>query len=196
MTARKDGSSASLQQNSRPSSPCSLRASRDVAWPSAAERMLSQPLTPSLESDPPVRLGHPSRPYYSAIRKNMSRPGSPVLPRTPSPVPSHYDYAPRGTKSLDGGDRPHSPLHYAHHSRPMSMVLPGQVYPERPYSGFSLSGETEMRMNLARWRKEDAPDQPGDYLFREMGRSRMRMKVKGTVKRLGRGLKCFVLGRS
>lgn len=53
-----------------------------------------------------------------------------------------------------------------------------------------------MRMELARWRQEDAPDQPGDFHFQEMHRSRIRGKVKGTVKRLGKGLKHLVLGRS
>jgi len=185
----------SLHLHSLPSSPSPPRESTDVPSSSAAETVESQAPTSPLESDPLVRLGHPSRPYYSAIRKNMSRPGSPVPPRTPSPIPSQFDYIPRGTKSLDGGERPYACLHYAPHSRPMSMVLPGQVQPQRPYTGFSLSGETEMRMNLARWRQEDAPDQPGDYLFQERERSRARVKMKRTVKKLGKSLKHLVLGK-
>lgn len=186
----------SLYLHSRPSSPLPARSSQDISSPPAMDTMQSQapPISPS-ENDPPVRLGHPSRPYYSAIRKNMSRPGSPALPRTPSPIPSQFDYVPRGTKSLDGGERPYTCLHHAHHSRPMSMVIPGQVQPQRPYTGFSLSGETEMRMNLARWRQEDAPDQPGEYLFQERDRSRARLKMKHTVKRFGKCLKHLVLGR-
>lgn len=183
----------SLHLHSPPSSPYPPRESKDVSSPSAVETVQS-PTSP-LESDPLVRLGHPSRPYYSAIRKNMSRPGSPASPRTPSPIPSQFDYVPRGTKSLDGGERPYACLHYAPHSRPMSMVLPGQVQPQRPCTGFSLSGETEMRMNLARWRQEDAPDQPGDYLFQERERSRARARMKRTVKKLGKSLKYLVLGR-
>jgi len=76
----------------------------------------------------------------------------------------------------------------------MSMVLPGHAVPVNLYSGFSLSGETEMRMNLAKWRKEDAPDEPGDYLFKETIRPGKGMK--GRVKKLGKGLRDLMLGRS
>lgn len=150
----------------------------------------------AVSAEPPVRIGHPSRPYYTVIRKNMSRPstaGNPsTLPRTPSPIPSDYDYAPRATKSLDCGER--IPVQFGRDSRPMSMVLPGQAVPANMFSGFSLSGETEMRMNLARWRKEDGPDEPGDYLFKETGH---RGKgIKGRVRKLGKGLRDLVLGRS
>ncbi|KAG1736552.1 hypothetical protein EDB19DRAFT_1720960 [Suillus lakei] len=153
------------------------------------------PSTP-VSTEPPVRIGHPSRPYYTVIRKNMSRPGTPVLPsslsRTSSPIPSDYDYPPRATRSLDCGER--IPVQFGRDSRPMSMVLPGQAVPVNLYSGFSLSGETEMRMNLARLRKEDGPDEPGDYLFKETG---LHGKgIKGRVRKLGKGLRDLVLGRS
>ncbi|KAG2061070.1 hypothetical protein BDR06DRAFT_947578 [Suillus hirtellus] len=149
-----------------------------------------------MSAEIPVRIGHPSRPYYTVIRKNMSRPSTPglpsSLPRTPSPIPSDYDYAPRGTRSLDCGER--VSVQFGRDSRPMSMILPGQAIPVNVYSGFSLSGETEMRMNLARWRKEDGPDEPGDYLFKETGH---RGKgIKGRVRKLGKGLRDLVLGRS
>ncbi|KAH7884770.1 hypothetical protein F5I97DRAFT_1938139 [Phlebopus sp. FC_14] len=199
MALLKRKSSLSLHSRSRPSSP--LRESIDIGPTSAVEARQSHTLSFALSQDretPPVRLGHPSRPYYSAIRKNMSRPSSPALsvstPRTPSPIPSHLDYTPRETKSLDGGER--SFVHYARHPRPMSMDGPGQGIPVSPYSGFSLSGETEMRMYLARWRQEEAPDEPGDYLFREMGRGRGRVNVKGKVKKFSKGLKDLVFGRS
>ncbi|KAL4062897.1 hypothetical protein J3A83DRAFT_1498763 [Scleroderma citrinum] len=179
----------SMHPHSRPSSPSPVCGSKDTSSPSTGTMQSQAPTSPS-GSDPLVRLGHPSRPYYSAIRKNMSRPSSPVLPRTPSPILSQFEYVPRGTKSLDGGERPYTSLHYAHHSRPMSMILPGQTY-----SGFSLSGETEMRINLARWRQEDAPDAPGDYLFQERSRSRIRTKMKHSVRKLGKSLKHLVLGK-
>ncbi|KAF9223349.1 hypothetical protein BS17DRAFT_754336 [Gyrodon lividus] len=191
----KRKSSLSLHSRSRPSSP--LRESIDIPAASAVEVRQSHALSfaPSQDNDPPVRLGHPSRPYYSAIRNNMSRPTSPAFsmsaPRTPSPISS---YAPRETKSLDGGDR--SCVHYAQELRPMSMVLPGQVMSAGSRSGFSLSGETELRMSLARWRRDNAPDEPGDYHFREMGQSRTKVDMKGKVKKLGKGLKNLVLGKS
>ncbi|KAG9315388.1 hypothetical protein JVU11DRAFT_4535 [Chiua virens] len=103
-----------LQKRESSLSPRSCSPLRDCidAYPmSAVETRQSHALSLTASSHdhdaPPanVRLGHPSRPYYSAIRKDMSRPTSPVFsitaPRTPSPIPSHVDYVPRGTKSLD-----------------------------------------------------------------------------------------------
>lgn len=195
MTLLKRGSSLSLRSRSP------LRESVDRYPTSRVESRQSHALslTPSHDHDaPPVRLGHPSRPYYSAIRKDMSRPTSPVFslaaPRTPSPISSHVDYVPRGTKSLDCGDR--SGIQYAGELRPMSMVLSGQATSSIASHGFSLSGEMELRMNLARWRRENAPDEPGGYHFRERSRSRTGINMKGKVKQLGKGLKDFVLGRS
>ncbi|KAF9238527.1 hypothetical protein BU15DRAFT_47708 [Melanogaster broomeanus] len=195
----KRKSSHSFHSRSRsPSSP--LRESIDIPPSFAMEVRQPDALSfaPSHDNDPPpVRLGHPSRPYYSVIRKNMSRPTSPVFsiysPRTPSPIPSPLDYAPRETKSLDCGDRSCT---YGQQLRPMSMVLPGQDRSGSPGPGFSLSGETELRMKLARWRHENALDEPGDYHFQEMGRSRSKMNMKGKVKKLSKGLKDLVLGRS
>ena len=171
--------------------PHATQAPRVALTPSPAHSPLRTPVS----AEPPVRIGHPNRPYYTVIRKNMSRPGTPVFPqRTASPIPkSDYDYAPRATKSLDCGER--TPARFSLDSRPMSMVMPGQANLVNAYSGFSLSGETEMRMNLARWRKEDAPDEPGDYLFKETGRCRHGM-LKGRVKKFGKGLRDLVLGRS
>lgn len=197
MPSLKRMSSLSCRSRSQQSSP----AFDDRAESPAPHTMHVAPApspapSTAVSAEHPVRIGHPSRPYYTVIRKNMSRPGTPVLPsslvRTPSPIPSDYDYAPRATRSLDCGER--ISVQFGRDSRPMSMVLPGQAVPVNLYSGFSLSGETEMRMNLARWRKEDGPDEPGDYLFKETGH---RGKgIKGRVRKLGKGLRDLVLGRS
>ena len=195
MPLLKHMSSLSFRSRS-PQSSCDSRAQSPVPHatqaPHVARTPSPAPLTP-VSAELPVRIGHPNRPYYTAIRKNMSRPGTPVLlPRTPSPMPSDYDYAPRATKSLDCGE--HTPMQFGRDSRPMSMVVPGEVIPVNFYSGFSLSGETEMRMNLARWRKEDAPDEPGDYLFKETTGRFGKGMLKGRVKKLGKGLRDFMLG--
>lgn len=195
MTLLPRGSSLS------PRSRSPLRGSVDIYSTSAVEARQSHALSPTPSHDhdaSPVRLGHPSRPYYSAIRKDMSRPTSPVFsitaPRTPSPIPSQVDYVSRGTKSLDCGDR--SGIRHARELRPMSMVLSGQAsMSPNAGSGFSLSGEMELRMNLARWRQEDS-DEPGSYHFRETSRSPTRVNMKRRVKQLGKGLKELVLGRS
>ncbi|KAG1866131.1 hypothetical protein F4604DRAFT_1778923 [Suillus subluteus] len=190
-------SSLSCRSRSQQSSPAiDDRTESPVPYPVHVAPTPSPAPSTAVSAEPPVRIGHPSRPYYTAIRKNMSRPstaGHPSsLARTPSPIPSDYDYSPRATKSLDCGER--IPVQFGRDSRPMSMVLPGQAVPVNLFSGFSLSGETEMRMNLARWRKEDGPDEPGDYLFKETG---YRGKgIKGRVRKLGKGLRDLVLGRS
>lgn len=195
MTLLPRGSSVS------PRSRSPLRDSVDIYPTSAVEGRQSHALSLTSSPDhdaPPVRLGHPGRPYYSVIRKDMSRPTSPVFSiaasRTPSPIPSQEDYVPRGTKSLDCGDRS-GVQPYARELRPMSLVLSGPATSPTAGSGFSLSGEMELRMNLARWRREDAPDEPGGYHFQETCRS-PKMNMKGRVKRLGKGLKELVLGRS
>ncbi|KAG6369683.1 hypothetical protein JVT61DRAFT_14108 [Boletus reticuloceps] len=128
MTLLPRGSSLS------PRSRSPLRESVGIYPTSTVEARQSHAVSPTSSPDrdaPPVRLGHPSRPYYSAIRKDMSRPTSPVFsiaaPRTPSPIPPQLDYVPRGTKSLDCGDR--SGIQYARELRPMSMVLSGQTPP-------------------------------------------------------------------
>ncbi|KAG1845314.1 hypothetical protein DFJ58DRAFT_801149 [Suillus subalutaceus] len=190
-------SSLSCRSRSQQSSPAiDDRTESPAPYPVHVAPTPSPAPSTAISAEPPVRIGHPSRPYYTAIRKNMSRPstaGHPSsLARTPSPIPSDYDYSPRATKSLDCGER--IPVQFGRDSRPMSMVLPGQAVPVNLFSGFSLSGETEMRMNLARWRKEDGPDEPGDYLFKETG---YRGKgIKGRVRKLGKGLRDLVLGRS
>ncbi|KAH7928129.1 hypothetical protein BV22DRAFT_232536 [Leucogyrophana mollusca] len=193
MTLLKRKSSISLRSRVRTPSPFLSRVetATPCSDPARSSYMLS--LASSMGIDPPARLGHPSRPYYTAIRQNMSRPTTPCLPRTPSPVSPEFDYMPRGTRSLDCGER--LSMEFGCQSRPMSMVLPGHITSASPFSGFSLSGETEMRMALAKWRHEDAPDVPGDYHFHDMGQ-RGKVGVKGKVKKLGQGLKELVLGRT
>ncbi|KIM84987.1 hypothetical protein PILCRDRAFT_377823 [Piloderma croceum F 1598] len=150
-----------------------------------------------------VRVGHPSRPYYSAIRpSNMSRPNSPFgssSPTSPSsffspppPLPCASDLASRTSYQghvVDGGD---------------STI------------GFSLSGEMELRMGLARFRSAEGEGPPlhphpsSEYRFREMGTAAegsskaVRSKggcvkgsgrIGGKMKRLGMGIMEVVLGR-
>ena len=57
-------------------------------------------------------------------------------------------------------------------------------------SGFSVSGETELRMDLARSRSMDGV--PSDFAFREMKPDASTVKAK--VKSLGKTLKSFLRG--
>lgn len=154
---------------------------------------------PSLESSlamPQVRLGHPSRPYYTAIRPHsMSRPSSPFstppASRAPSPslpltfTPTNYS----NTQSL-------------YQASPVRNSLP--TMGSNATIGFSLSGETELRMALARWRSLDGvvqDDQPAEYTFRDIapetsrGKPKKCVKIGRRVKRLGMEIMELVLGR-
>ncbi|KAJ7579022.1 hypothetical protein C8J56DRAFT_1030456 [Mycena floridula] len=113
------------------------------------------------------RLGCPSRPYYTAIRKNMS---SPSPSRAPSPTLS----PPPDSSSLyskeffiDTSSALLSPPLFSgstqSHSSPRSRLY-------GPFSGkssgFSVSGETEMRMLLAKDTGRDHQNGSG-YKFKE-----------------------------
>lgn len=146
--------------------------------------------TPKTRSSSPVRLGHPSRPYYTAIRKNTSpstpsrsRPQSAVAPMTstatmtnasrhlsmsamPPPAFSTFDV------NDDNGDfEVHSgpsnsarlSLSSSHHRQPYDSCTQTHIRNTQSLSraangifsnrsngfGFSMSGETELRMALA-----------------------------------------------
>ncbi|KAJ6621072.1 hypothetical protein B0H10DRAFT_2018525 [Mycena sp. CBHHK59/15] len=156
-----------------------------------------------------IRLGHPSRPYYSAIRKNMSRPNSPLANASTNPSrptsmvlsqsppiaqrPS-FDYLQRifdDTEDINGDEvafgSPHSRRGSA--SR-FSFGLGGfSSPPSTSNSGFSVSGEMEMRMALAALARE-AHQQDPSFQFQETGR--MQSTISWHVKKLGRGLKDLV----
>ncbi|KZT29776.1 hypothetical protein NEOLEDRAFT_1174785 [Neolentinus lepideus HHB14362 ss-1] len=96
---------------------------------------------------PAVKLGHPSRPYYTAIRKNMTS----RLP-TASPPPS----------TLGNDIEPPSPPLDVHRpalrqalSYPYTIPSSHPTYSFNSPTGFSLSGETELRMALSVTRKRE-----------------------------------------
>ncbi|KAF5379693.1 hypothetical protein D9615_005733 [Tricholomella constricta] len=168
-----------------------------------------------------VRLGHPSRPYYSAIRPNMSRPTSPIdspgarslspppspqasrlrpvsLP-TPARAPSPGIFSVLSSTSALSEEDEESPFE-SFAFRPRSASAHNDIHP-RPFAfgslsrrtgaGFSLSGETELRMALAReLADEDA------YKFKDMGKRRGRARVMRKVRELKKGLKGLVTGKS
>ncbi|KAG6916203.1 hypothetical protein DXG01_007833 [Tephrocybe rancida] len=142
-----------------------------------------------------VRLGHPSRPLYSAIRPNMSRPstaiGPPARPsrpislpapsRAPSPGIMSVLSSPSALYDEDGYafERPTS----SHGRGVPSFPAFGSI--SRRDAGFSLSGETELRMALAR-------DHVDAFKFKDMGK-RHSGKVMTKVKQVGKGLKGLVM---
>ncbi|KDQ57228.1 hypothetical protein JAAARDRAFT_289001 [Jaapia argillacea MUCL 33604] len=154
-------------------------------------RSFSPPPPPSPTHSTPaptVRVGHPSRPYYTAIRRHMytpmSAPSTPMGNSYPASIASSY--APSLPCSLP------LPLRHAHHDMPRRFSTALDTDPGRPslrqavstphgYSGFSLSGETELRMNLARRTSQS----DFRFKFHETGKSG---GVKGRIQSFGKGI--------
>lgn len=124
----------------------------------------------------PVRLGHPSRPYYTAIRPHLnngvtiSRPNTPT---TPSSVPSPVTPADKG-QSLSSTPPGRPSFEF---TRPRRSTT----------SGWSLSGEIELRIALSQRREEEEGVAPH-------GSEKRRSIVRG-VRKLGVGLRNLVLRR-
>ncbi|KAJ7675320.1 hypothetical protein B0H17DRAFT_132089 [Mycena rosella] len=157
-----------------------------------------------------VRLGHPARPYYSAIRKNMSRPNSPLEnssmnPSRPAsmappshassslqPSPMSFGYLPNAfDDDTDDDDTFISPppSHRRSSSR-FSFGLGGFSSPASALqSGSSVSGEMEMRMALAALARE-SHEQGSGFQFQETGK--MHASVSWRAKQLGKRLKDLV----
>ncbi|KAH9054632.1 hypothetical protein EDB87DRAFT_1640439 [Lactarius vividus] len=120
----------------------------------------------------PVRLGHPSRPYYTAIRPHfnngvtVSRPDTPT---TPSSAPSPVTPAEKG-QSLSSSPQGRPSFEF---TRPRRSTT----------SGWSLSGEIELRIALSQRREE------------EEGGSEKRGSIARGVRKLGAGLRNLVLRR-
>lgn len=216
-----------------------------LAFPPLADMspyMYNQPPTPSA-----VRIGHPNRPYYSAIRKNVPRPTSPnngqspvaSPPSSPSmsiasfasnPVLTSHTSPPNGSHStgfvlmqhqcfidvpfddddLDDGAESCIPYpllrHNAHSSRnftatpapsafsrsehPLRLGFTSPVRGTAAIHGCSVSGETELRMALARGGGLVAADEGSShYRFRDMNHDHGLMD---RVRRLRRGLRELV----
>lgn len=179
MAARmRKRSSQSLRERSPPST---IKRS---APPSAVSSSQT-----SRAPSPEPRLGSAERPYYTAIRKNMSRPTTPFI-TSPSSSPPPISYMPtrmsvENTSSPEPspGMRPSTdytstarigPEFGGHAMRPSADYMTysrvsgsGSLPPRRP--GGSVSGEIELRMALAARRSEEGPSSGArtEYVFRE-----------------------------
>ncbi|KZV60737.1 hypothetical protein PENSPDRAFT_659398 [Peniophora sp. CONT] len=184
MAARmRKRSSQSLRERSPPSTIKRSAPPSSSGLPSTATSSQT-----SRAPSPEPRLGSAERPYYTAIRKNMSRPTTPFIPtpssspppisymptrmsaeNTSSPEPSpgmrpSHDYMSTTRVSEFGGHVVRPSNDYASYSRVSGS---GSLPPRRP--GGSVSGEIELRMALAARRSEEGPS-PGartEYVFRE-----------------------------
>ncbi|KAG6844285.1 hypothetical protein H0H87_008154 [Tephrocybe sp. NHM501043] len=158
-----------------------------------------------------VRLGHPSRPLYTAIRPNMSRPssssGPPSPPQTPQKLRPHRPTslparAPSPgimtilstTTALHEEEEPvfesfaYRPRSMPSHDRTLTR-LPAFGSISRHRGGFSVTGETELRMALAR---EGGGDHEDIFKFKDMeDRSGGKLLVK--MRQLKEGLKGLIM---
>jgi hypothetical protein len=142
-------------------------------------RVLEVPLPQPTPVSPitPVRLGHPSRPYYTAIRPHLNHGATvsrPDTPTTPSTAPSPVTPADKGQS-----------LSSTSHGRPSFEF----TRPRRSTtSGWSLSGEIELRIALSQRREEVERVVP-------RGSEKRGSIVRG-VRKLGAGLRNLVIRRS
>ncbi|KAI0787756.1 hypothetical protein C8Q74DRAFT_1197045 [Fomes fomentarius] len=173
----------------RAKSPTSIRFSTPL--PGAMPK--DKDITGSANNIP---LGHPQRPLYTAIRKNMSRPGSPSPP--PTGARPNFDAAfqtlvyERQTRSLDIPTPRYGSLSRASQLAISSEYARPALFPiaTRSGHGFSVSGETELRMDLARSRSVDGV--PSDFAFQEVRRQDRDASMKTKVKNLGKTIKSFL----
>ena len=119
-------------------------------------------------------------------------------PESPTPSATSFDFHcqtlvyERGTRSLDIDVGMEPTLRYGSLARASQLAIAytgarPALFGPGAAAGFSVSGETEMRMDLARSRSIDGV--PGDFAFREGKRKRDGAGVKARVKSLGKTLK-------
>ncbi|KAI0316732.1 hypothetical protein OF83DRAFT_1084066 [Amylostereum chailletii] len=182
-------SSRSLRSRASSLSPSNPHATETSPRKGKEPVSLALSSTSAPECVPNVRLGHPSRPYYTAIRKNMSRPSTPFGPHSANDSSAHPPPSP--VRSTFSQARPS--MDYA----PSAVVVPQRMsVPARRggTSGWSVSGEMEMHIALAARRSADAPHVRQEYVFYDTPQP-LKEKVS-KMRRLGQGLKKLVLGRS
>ncbi|KAH9838447.1 uncharacterized protein C8Q71DRAFT_530935 [Rhodofomes roseus] len=181
MAMLRKRSSRSLRKRSMPllSSKTSSKLVDDYG-PVVPVQAVLPSRSPSPSSAPFVPLGHPERPLYTAIRKSMTPPGLPPAPRSDVANASlHAVLLERGAKSLDM-------------PRPATIGRSHRLREPVPASdwtaGCSITGETELRMDLARCRSADVVTSRG----REANPGGVREKVKN----LGKGLRELLTRRT
>ena len=161
------------------SSTRTLRRKHHMTFPRQKSTRSLRSWTPAISPPQPapvtsvVRLGHPSRPYYTAIRPHLnnggvsSRPDTPTTPVSAPPMSSDKDQSlpspPPGRPSFE-------------FTRPRSSTT----------SGWSLSGEIELQIELSQRREEKEGAFHG---------SEKRGSIVRGVRKLGNGLRDLVLRR-
>lgn len=177
--------------------------SEPIGKPTAPRtRMLSAPTTPlrSVRSGPLVPLGHPSRPLYTAIRKNMHWASSPYSTPPESPTKSTFSDA-RVVRSVASLDFEH-PLTEEEEEEALheSLTAFSSRYISKVTNGCSLSGEAELRIALSRHRNPERNDsiESGSSSKTKVDASKDKpsLKVVCTLgRKFGRGLRDLLVPR-
>lgn len=157
-----------------------LRRKHHMTFPRQKSTRSLRSWTPAISPPQPapmtsvVRLGHPSRPYYTAIRPHLTSGGVSSRPNTPTTPVS----APPTTSTDKGQSLPSPPLGRPsfEFTRPRSSTT----------SGWSLSGEIELQIELSQRREEKEGAVHG---------SGKRGSIVHGVRKLGNGLRDLVLRR-
>jgi len=156
-----------------------LRRKHHMTFPRQKSTRSLRSWTPAISPPQPasatsvVRLGHPSRPYYTAIRPHLNHGGISSRPDTPtSPVSAPPVSTDKG-QSLPSPPPGRPSFEF---TRPRSSTT----------SGWSLSGEIELQIELSQRRegREGAVHDPGK-----------RGSIVRGVRKLGNGLRDLVLRR-
>lgn len=155
-----------------------LRRKHHMTFPRQKSSRSLRSWTPAISPPQPApvtsvaRLGHPSRPYYTAIRPHLNNGGVSPRPNTPTtPVSTPPTLT-------DKGQSPPSPppgrpsFEFA---RPRSSTV----------SGWSLSGEIELQIELSQRREKNGV----------VNGSGKRGSIVRGVRKLGTGLRDLVLSR-
>jgi hypothetical protein len=154
-----------------------LRRKHHMTFPRQKSTRSLRSWTPVISPSPApatsvVRLGHPSRPYYTAIRPHLNNGALSSRPNTPTtPVSAPLSSTDKG-QSLPSPPPGRPSFEF---TRPRSSTT----------SGWSLSGEIELQIELSQMREKDgAVDGSGK-----------RGSIDRGVRRLGNGLRDLVLRR-
>lgn len=124
-----------------------------------------------------VPLGHPGRPLYTAIRGNM-------FSTSPAHSAAHPRFPPvRAVRVSEGRS---ADFGYPARTSGDWVSIPS-FYPCTDGYGFSLSGETELRMALSRHPYSGGLEGIEEFKFTET----KRITSLGKVKKIGKGLKDF-----
>ena len=173
IAALRKRSSRSLRKHSMPilSKACSRRT--DECEQVVTVQAFLPSRSPSPAPVPLIPLGHPERPLYSAIRKNMSSPPGLNPSRSGHGSSLHTVLLERGARSLDMPRPATLGRSYRQHQ---------PIPPSDWTAGCSLTGEAELRPDLIRCRSADVVT----HRPREVNLGGV---VREKVKNLGKGLK-------